>query len=77
MEQEVRGMTERCKICGGPIDGHGHNADPLAEGRCCDRCNELVLSARLDGLRGRFRCRRTSTCTSGSRGCANTPGPRT
>ena len=43
-----------CAICGGPIYGHGNNAEPLAEGRCCDRCNEKVISARINGLRGKY-----------------------
>tara|TARA_Y100000310_G_scaffold119562_1_gene118325 strand:+ start:93 stop:266 length:174 start_codon:yes stop_codon:yes gene_type:complete len=44
-----------CNICGleiemdadGKWDG-GHNADPITEGRCCERCNfALVIPARL------------------------------
>ena len=44
-----------CKICNkeilmdadGKWDG-GHNADPITEGRCCERCNfALVIPARL------------------------------
>ena len=45
----------KCNICGleieidadGKWDG-GHNADPITEGRCCERCNfALVIPARL------------------------------
>ena len=25
----------------------GHNAEPLAEGRCCDDCNKLVIVERI------------------------------
>lgn len=25
----------------------GNNAEPLAQGRCCDDCNKLVIEARL------------------------------
>jgi len=42
-----------CVICNYPIgllgenDG-GHNADPVAAGRCCGMCNDtLVIPARL------------------------------
>jgi len=53
-------LAERpCIICGQPIgtdpngwDG-GHNAEPVASGRCCEPCNlDLVLPARL--LQHRF-----------------------
>lgn len=43
-----------CILCGEPIDGCGNNAEPLAEGTCCDRCNNQVIMARLQGLRGKF-----------------------
>jgi hypothetical protein len=30
------------------IEGYGNNADPVSEGRCCDRCNgEIVIPARV------------------------------
>ena len=30
----------RCCICGDIIgDTYGHNAEPVADGRCCDLCN--------------------------------------
>jgi hypothetical protein len=37
-----------CCICGEEIDGHGNNAEPYEEGRCCDACNlKFVIPARL------------------------------
>ena len=40
--------NERCVLCGRPITGWGNNPYPLAEdGECCDRCNGLVIQARL------------------------------
>lgn len=40
-----------CVLCGGPIVGMGHNAQPLAEGRCCDACNtSAVIPARIGSL---------------------------
>lgn len=32
-----------------PISGwfEGHNASPLAEGRCCDNCNNKVVAERI------------------------------
>ena len=54
-------MTEEeitiCCICLRPVDIHyhdgkpywttGHNAQPLAKGRCCDACNRTVLEHRM------------------------------
>ena len=38
----------KCCICGEEINGYGNNAEPLAEGECCDRCNiEVVIPYRL------------------------------
>ena len=34
---------ERCSICGGEITGHGNNAAPVTDGRCCDACNMAVV----------------------------------
>lgn len=45
----------RCVLCSIGILGYGHNAQPLAPGRCCDNCNfrrvipfrrELAMSRR-------------------------------
>lgn len=38
-----------CAICKKPIPdvkgrAEGNNAQPVAEGRCCDVCNDLVVS---------------------------------
>ena len=39
----------KCKICNETIFGHGHNAQPVANGRCCDVCQDTkVLPLRLD-----------------------------
>jgi hypothetical protein len=38
---------ELCSICGKPIVGRGHNAQPVEEGRCCDDCQlNVVLPTR-------------------------------
>ena len=38
-----------CIICGGPVWGHGHNAEPVASGRCCDTCQDVeVMPARFE-----------------------------
>tara|TARA_R100000458_G_C8046084_1_gene95313 strand:+ start:164 stop:421 length:258 start_codon:yes stop_codon:yes gene_type:complete len=49
-----------CVICNLPIKENeygwagGNNASPLAEGRCCDECNTLVIIERMSFyLRGR------------------------
>ena len=39
----------KCKICEETIFGHGHNAEPIANGRCCDVCQDTkVLPTRMD-----------------------------
>ena len=44
-----RGVNMKCKICNETIFGHGHNAQPVANGRCCDVCQDTkVLPLRLD-----------------------------
>lgn len=47
-ELTIKRRLPRCCICGKPYTGHGNNAEPLREnGRCCDRCNHLVVAARI------------------------------
>ena len=41
-------MDNICIICGEHYEGYGNNAEPLAEGRCCDACNALVIAKRLE-----------------------------
>ena len=36
----------KCSICGNLIEGRGNSAKPINEGRCCDKCNFKVISAR-------------------------------
>ena len=36
-----------CCICGKESVGYGNDPEPInTEGRCCDKCNELVIRAR-------------------------------
>lgn len=37
-----------CCICGKEYEGHGNNAAPIKEGRCCDDCNVKVILERLN-----------------------------
>lgn len=37
----------KCSICRKGYDGHGHNAEPINSGYCCDKCNKEVLKARM------------------------------
>jgi hypothetical protein len=40
-----------CICCGGLGDQFGHNASPVAEGRCCVTCNDyFVIPARIANL---------------------------
>lgn len=42
----------KCIICGEEIIGYGNNAEPVAEGRCCDDCNMTkVIPARISQLK--------------------------
>ena len=43
-----------CRLCDRKIEVHpitgwfeGHNAAPLADGRCCDACNTIVVATRI------------------------------
>jgi hypothetical protein len=41
-------IPEKCDICGDDIDirgtwTKGHNAQPVADGRCCSVCNDTVV----------------------------------
>ncbi len=41
----------QCSICKFTISGYGHNADPVAVGKCCDSCNfEKVIPARVQAM---------------------------
>ena len=38
----------KCSICSEEIKGHGNNAEPINDGRCCDKCNmDKVIPARI------------------------------
>ena len=53
--KKVLNMNEEnvCVICGTPLNGYGNNADPVADGRCCDDCNvAFVIPARMRILFG-------------------------
>jgi hypothetical protein len=36
-----------CSICNEDLDGFGHNAQPINDGKCCDECNNLVILQRI------------------------------
>ena len=40
-----------CSICQLEYTGYGNNAQPINDGRCCDRCNSMVVvPARLNRI---------------------------
>ena len=42
---------QECVICHQPFEGYGNNAEPVAEGRCCDECNaKVVIPARIEEI---------------------------
>ena len=57
--KEANGIVESqdtedktCVICGKTYTGYGNNAEPVADGRCCDDCNiEIVIPARLKQIK--------------------------
>ena len=59
MKMKMKTVTvPACSICDGPLyEGdapwkHGNNAEPINDGRCCNRCDmEKVLPARMKKLR--------------------------
>lgn len=41
-------MEKKCCICGSIFEEHGHNALPIKNGTCCNKCNEtFAFPARL------------------------------
>lgn len=49
-KQERKPMYQ-CSICFNKFSGFGNNVEPINEGRCCDKCNDLVIVARLNRSR--------------------------
>ena len=40
-------------MCGEELKDFGNNPYPISdEGRCCDKCNDKVIKARIAALRG-------------------------
>lgn len=36
-------MVKVCVICGSLYTGYGNNVEPVGNGRCCDKCNLVVV----------------------------------
>jgi len=46
----------KCVICGNKIKNNiGNNAEPVAQGRCCDKCNVEVVKQRLIKIQGELK----------------------
>ena len=67
---------KRCVICTGVIEvrasgwADGHNAEPIAEGRCCDTCNwSVVLGVRLGDIAPPHAIQFAFSPTIGDDGC--------
>jgi len=44
-------MERNCNICKENYIGYGNNAQPVSDGRCCDKCNfSIVIPARLKSI---------------------------
>lgn len=51
-----------CCLCGRTVSGYGNNAQPLADGRCCDDCNRKVILARLKVYLGEMMGEENKSC---------------
>ena len=40
----------KCALCDSNILGHGHNAQPISNGRACDSCNTDVIIKRIKDM---------------------------
>jgi hypothetical protein len=40
----------KCALCDSNILGHGHNAQPISNGRVCDSCNTDVIIRRIKDM---------------------------
>ena len=48
LDEDVETEKKVCVICGKEYDGYGNNAQPVKDGKCCDKCNlEVVIPARI------------------------------
>ena len=47
IEKDDEEETYRCVLCNEVYTGYGNNAQPLADGKCCDECNLLVIKERI------------------------------
>jgi hypothetical protein len=50
-----------CCLCGLPYERIGNNPSPLAKGRCCDACNEIVTETRINPARIRDEIERVTS----------------
>ena len=44
----------KCVICKKEYYGYGHNAAPVEDGKCCDKCNEFVIEQRIVALHSHY-----------------------
>ena len=57
-----KSTTQRCCICGEKFEGFGNNPFPVkTEGVCCNDCNNLVVSARIMGIKDNEEYKQTIT----------------
>ena len=48
LDEDAETEKKVCVICGKEYDGYGNNAQPVKDGKCCDKCNlEVVIPARI------------------------------
>jgi len=53
IKKERKVSVNICSVCRCDYLGFGNNAQPINAGRCCDRCNNIVIVARINDMRRR------------------------
>ena len=43
----------KCTICGCEIKGKGNNSEPVNKGKCCDKCNKIIIKERISKIRNK------------------------
>lgn len=51
IEEIEKGNKNICSICFLKYTGYGNNAQPINDGYCCNKCNDAVITARLNKLK--------------------------
>lgn len=54
LDESINDQEQECVICHKKYKGYGNNAQPVANGYCCDECNTtVVIPARVEKFQGK------------------------